>query len=289
LISGLAVIRGLSQTTNEPLYDGHTAGYWVDQALKTDKWVNPKPYDMVRKIGAPALPYIQQWGLDDICHEVSDLDYWGKQLFMEEHPLLGKLIVHLGLMDPDYSCIEAHYRAMVMLRDLGTNAQAAILDVADCIETCPALHTMNRQAMLELLPKISGTNQAAMPYLTEKAERMDDFSVNAAMVAYEIAGDTNLLFRTCEVMLKKKPSRVLWMDEAIWFSEHPELNFGLVPLLEKAYPAPELNEEDRGWLLGMLKDCGTEGTNAIARLTAKQTNILQPASVNQTNTISPAK
>ena len=90
-------------------------------------------------------------------------------------------------------CAVTHDRTRCLLTNLGTNAQAAIPDVIDCLENCRGLHFVNAQDLLDALGEISGTNPAAIPYLTKRARRDGSLALRAAAMAYYIDGRTNLL------------------------------------------------------------------------------------------------
>ena len=137
--------------------------------------------------------------------------------------------------------------------NLGTNAHAAIPDVIDCLENCRGLHFVNAQDLLDTLGEISGTNPAAIPYLTKRARRDDAWSLRAAALAYYIDGRTNLLVETCQRLARKDPRALLGGQELFWFREDHALNEHLVPLLERLYAAPGLASRDQESILFELE------------------------------------
>ena len=138
------------------------------------------------QIGAPAVPFIARRGLHDKCHTFHFLSSDHVLAFGMGHPRLNRWLRTDSWVD---NCVGKHGQACWLLFCMGTNAPAAIPDVIDCLEHCPALHVMHHLDLLDTLGEISGTNPAAIPYLTKHARNGE---LRAAAVAYYINGQTNL-------------------------------------------------------------------------------------------------
>jgi hypothetical protein len=252
-----------------PIYQGRSTADWVAQALRDES--PSEAIEAVLKIGAPATPFIARQGLHNKFHRFYYLSADYIAAFSTRHPWLGRWLRLVPW--PSYnSCAARHTRARRLLDNLGTNAQAAIPSVIDCLEHCRGLHFTDAQDLIDTLGEISGTNTAAMPYLTRRARRDDSLDLRAAAVAYFITGQTNLLAETCERLARKDPGRLLGGHELFWFREDHELNQHLVPLLEKLYPDPRLTPQDRESVMFELESRGNSATGAIARLLATRTN-----------------
>jgi len=228
-----------------PVYQGRRTADWVEEAFKDPP--SSEAFDAVLKIGAPAVPFIAR-GLHDRCHSYHFLSAGNEWYFIHRHPRLGRLLeAHVEI------CTGKHLRASWLLWRMGTNAQAAIPDVIDCLENCPSLHFISAWEMLGTLEEISGTNPAAIPYLTECARGGDSCRLRAAVAAYRINGQTNLLIETCERLSRIDPAGLLDGLELFWFKDDPELNQHLVPLLEKLYLDPKLDARDRSSAMAALE------------------------------------
>jgi hypothetical protein len=247
-----------------PLYKGRRTADWVAQALHEEK--RSEAFEAVLQIGPPAVPYIARWGLHDKGHTFHFMSSDYLLPFSMGHPRLARWLRIWNWM---YNCVGKHGQACWLLSCLGTNAQAAIPDVIDCLEHCPTLHVMHRLQLLDTLGEISGTNPAAIPYLTKRA-RMGD--LRAATMAYYIDGRTNLLVETCQWLARKNPSWLLSGQELFWFREDHALNEHLVPLLEKLYASRSLASRDQESIMFELESRSNDATAAIARLLAVQTN-----------------
>ena len=268
LAIGLALHR---QAVRGPLYEGRHIADWVDEALREDG--GKEADEMVLKIGAPAVLFIARQGLYGRAHTFKFLDSDRVMVFGAHHPRLRRW---LDLDDWDF-CVSRHIKANNLLWLMSTNAQAAIPDVVDCLERCPELHYVNSLDLLDTLGEISGTNTAAMPYLTRRARSDSWTNLRAATIAYYIDGKTNLFVETCERIARKEPKYFASERELFWFRGDDELNRHIVPLLENNYFNPQLDARDRESVMFELESRSTAATAAIARILARQTNA--PASL----------
>ncbi len=168
--------------------------------------------------------------------------------FGPRHPRINDLVaVHLE------NCTDKHLRASWLLWRMGTNGQAAIPDVIDCLKHCHSMHIMSDVDLLDTLGEISGTNRAAIPFLTKLARGDDSLNLRAAAIAYQINGQTNLFVETCERLARTSPGALLGGYELFWFEGDRKLNQHLVPLLEKLYLDPTLATRERSLALGELE------------------------------------
>jgi hypothetical protein len=225
-----------------PLYHGRRTADWVDEALKQES--RGKAFEAVLKIGAPAVPFIAK-GLHDRSHRFHFLSADSLMYFSDNHPRLGRWITV-------ENCAGKHAQAAWLLWCMGTNGQAAIPDVTDCLEHCTSMHVVGAMDLFDALAAISGTNPAAIPYLTKRARGADSLCLRAATTAYYINGRTNLFVETCERLSRQEPEWLLDGPELFWFREDRELNQHLVPLLEKLYLDPKLAARERGTALDEL-------------------------------------
>jgi len=247
-----------------PLYKGRRTADWVAQALHEKS--RSEAFEAVLQIGAPAVPFIARRGLHDRYHKFHFLSSDHVLGFGMGHPRLDRWLRKAKWVE---NCVVRHGQADWLLSGMGTNAQAAIPDVIDCLEHCPCLHFIDARDLLNTLGQISGTNPAAIPYLTKHA-RMGD--LRAAAVAYFINGRTNLLVETCEQLARNDPGELLYGQELFWFRQDHELNQYLVPLLEGLYADPRLASGDQEAVMFELESRSNDATAAIARLLARQTN-----------------
>jgi hypothetical protein len=215
----------LGQPNRGPMYHGRRTADWVEQTFKDRS--RSEAFETVLKIGAPAVPFVAR-GLHDRSHTFHFLSVDHLMYFCNQHPSLGRWV-------PVENCAGKHAQAAWLLWCMGTNAQAAIPDVTDCLENCPNLHFMGALDLLDTLAEISGTNPAAIPCLTRLARGGDSLNMRAAATAYYINGQTNLFVETCERLSRKEPEWLLDGPELFWFRNEPKLNQHLIPLLEKLY------------------------------------------------------
>ena len=253
-----------------PLYKGRRTADWAKLALRGDG--RKEASEEVVQIGAPAVPFITRWGLHDKCHTFPFLDWYHIDLFIRSYPRLSRWLRIDFWLAPD-NCAGIHGNACWLLSLMGTNAQAAIPEVIGCLEHCPNLHMIHQWDLLDTLGQISGTNPAAIPYLTRLAR---DGDLRAAVAAYYIDGRTNLLVETCQLLARKHPDWLLSGPELFWFSEDHKLNQHLVPLLEDLYPDPRLESRYLDSIMFELESRSNDATAAIARLLARQTNAAVP-------------
>jgi hypothetical protein len=222
---------------NDPVYEGRRTSVWVAQAFEDP--LRRDAMEAVKEIGAPAVPFIAK-RLHDRSHTLTFLSAEKVWAFRYRHPRLdGWMAEHVD------NCAGKHDRAGWLLRLIGTNAQAAIPDVIDCLENCPSLHSYPATQLLDTLGDISGTNLAAIPYLTRRAGGNDSLSLRAAAVAYNIDGKTNLIIKTCERLSREDPGCLLGSEELGWYRDDRELNRHLVPLLERLYLDRNLDSRER--------------------------------------------
>ena len=252
-----------------PIYRGRRTADWVEQALREHS--RSEAFEAVLQIGAPAVPFIARQGLHNKYHKFYFLSDDYVATFCQHHPVLYRRLRIVPWINYD-GCAARHDKARWLLDCMGTNAQAAIPDVIDCLEHCRGLHYVNALELLDTLGEISGTNPAAIPYLTQRARRDDSLCLRAAAMAYCIEGRTNLLVETCQRLARKDPGELLGGHELFWFREDHELNEHLVPLLERLYADPRLASGDQESILFELESRSNDATAAIARLLALQTN-----------------
>jgi hypothetical protein len=254
-----------------PLYEGRRTADWVEQALREES--RAEAFEAVLHIGAPAVPFIARQGLHNKYHKLYFLSDDYVAALCRNHPVLYRWLRIVPWINYD-GCTARHDRARWLLSCMGTNAQAAIPDVIDCLEHCRGLHFINAQDLLDTLGEISGTNPVAIPYLTKLARRDGSLCLRAAVLAYGINGRTNLLVETCQRLAWKDPRALVGTQELFWFRENHELNEHLVPLLEELYADPRLASADQESVMLELESRSNDATAAIARLLARQTNVL---------------
>jgi hypothetical protein len=260
-----------------PLYQGRHMTDWVDAALHDDE----NACQTVLKIGPPAVPYLARQGFNGRSHSIPSLTTSRVQIFGDHHPRLRKW---LKLDDWDF-CVGRHASACCLLDQMGTNAQAAVPAVARCLISCPELHYIDEIMLIDTLGYISGTNQAGIPALGQVARWNDSASLVAAAVAYRIDGRTNLMVETCGCMAQKDPRRFaeeLWdidigfpaPDKSEGHADKPypslrddhRLNQYLVPLFEKFYYDPRLDEAGRKIMLLSLEIREQDAAATLARM-----------------------
>jgi len=239
VLAVVVTVAALWRMDRGPKYDGRPVADWVNEALHENG--RTPAFETVLKIGSPAVPFIAQQGLYGRSHRFSILTTDRLILFGQQHPRLNRW---LKLEDWDV-CIERHLQAAFLLQLIGTNAQAAIPDVVNCLEHCPELHYIHTMELLDTLGEISGTNRAAIPYLTRCARGDDSVNLHAAYVAYKIDGQTNLFIETCERLAKTDPKSLAESSELFWLRSDRQLNQHLIPLLEKIYANPSLDAVTR--------------------------------------------
>jgi hypothetical protein len=245
-----------------PVYEGRDTADWVEEALHDKS--RSAAFEAVLKIGAPAVPFIMRQGLYGRSHHFHFLSTDRIMYFSENHP---RLYRWLKLDELDF-CVVRHEQASWLLWCMGTNAQAAIPDVINCLDNCPELHFINAQSLMDTLGEISGTNPAAIPYLTKYARTDYSLNLRAAAIAYQINGQTNLLVETCERLARKDPQTLLDGQELFWFRQDHELNRHIVPLLEKLYSNPQLDAIHREFIVFELQSRTNDARAALARLAA---------------------
>jgi hypothetical protein len=229
-----------------PVYNGRHIADWVDLALDGNVQ-DREAENVVVAIGAPAVPFIARKGLHDRCHTHPYLNWDRAEFLCDHHPWIGGLAVKIGVLKLE-NCVLRHELASGLLGQIGTNAQAAIPDLIDCLKHCPNPHYFDTQDWIDLLGDISGTNRAALPYLTYLARQDDSFSLRSAAVAFSIDGDTNLVEETCQRVTKRDPAELaqlaqLVLDRGLWWLQSDELNLQLVPLLKQRYSNPSMDAE----------------------------------------------
>ena len=231
-----------------PIYQGRYTSEWVAQALHDNS--RSVAFEAVLKIGAPAVPFIASQGLYGRSHTFNFLSEDHVSSFGARHPRLRRW---LHLDDWDY-CVGRHDQARWLLWCMGTNGQAAVPDVINCLEHCPSLHFVNTLDLLDTLGEISGCNPAAIPYLTKVAHGNGSISLRAATVAYQINAQTNLFIETFFRAAKANPDEVLDSQELFWFRNEHKLNLHLVPLLVKMSSDPQLTSAQRAIAISDLED-----------------------------------
>jgi hypothetical protein len=249
------------RTPPAPVYQGRSVAAWVDEAMKGGQ--SSAAFVTVLEIGAPALPFIIRKGLYHPCHRLKFLSYGVVEGFRFNYPLLGRWV-------PQDNCVLRHYLTRELIRSLGTNAQAAIPGLIDCLEHCPNLHCVNAWDLLDTLSEINETNPAVIPYLSRRANQDDCLTLPAAALAYVINQQTNLLVETCARLARKNPAALLGTPELYGFREDHELNRHIVPLLEKLYFDTRLNNSDRESVLCELEYHGSDASAVLARLRASK-------------------
>ncbi|MCB1129398.1 MAG: hypothetical protein KDM81_23050, partial [Verrucomicrobiae bacterium] len=151
---------------------------------------------------------------------------------------------------------------------MGTNAQAAVPDLIDCLEHCPQLHYVDTTELLNTLGEVSGASRTAIPFLTHYAR--DYLSLRAAVVAYFIDGQTNLLVETCQRLAQQNPLHLLRTHELYWLREDHLLNQHLVPLFEQLHSDPRCGADERRSVLFELECRGGDAEEALNRLRDRQ-------------------
>lgn len=263
----LVLIAGFAwhwQVARGPVYKGRHIADWVDEALSDHPGTNAPA--MVIEMGTTAVPFIAREGLYGRSHVFHFLTTSRLSDFSRRHY---RISASLGLSKLDF-CVARHEQARVLLNQFGTNAQAAIPDLVNCLEHCPELHVFNTVLLQDTLATISGTNPAAIPYFTRCA--LDHNDLHAAALAYQIDGQTNLFIKTCEQIALKDPAQLASARELYWFRDDHRLNEQLVPFLEKMYPSMLLRYSERASVLIELQARGDDATNAVNRILATQTN-----------------
>jgi hypothetical protein len=248
-----------------PLYHGRYTADWVADVFGDAK--DEESYDAaveaVVAIGKPAVPFIAKRGLHDPCHAYEFLSYAQLDYFHENHPWLPKWIVR------ENTCLSTHRVAWMLLERIGPDAHGAIPDLIDCYKRCPEFHFIQSLDVIDLLATISGTNRAAIPFLTELARSDGDENIRATERAYAIDGRTNLFIETCERLARENPSYFVVYMDLDWYRGDDDLNVCIVPLLEHLYADPRLQADDRKIILYHLNERGDAGKAAAARLQAR--------------------
>jgi hypothetical protein len=252
-----------------PVYQGRRTADWVDRALRESS--RGEAFEAVLQIGPPAVPYIARQGLRNKYHSLYFLSDDYVAGLVGDQPWLWRWLGKLPWINYD-GCAAKHDQARWLLFCMGTNAQAAIPDVMDCLEHCCGLHYAGALELMDTLGEISGTNCAAIPYLTKRARGNGSLCLRAAAMAYNINGQTNLLVETCQRLARKDPGQLLSGHELFWYKEDHELNVYLVPLLEELYANPGMAFRDRESAMFELESRSNDATAAITRLLAMQTN-----------------
>jgi hypothetical protein len=224
-----------------PLYHGRRTADWVEEALNDNG--RTEAFEAVLKIGPPAVPFVVR-GLHDPSHKSHFLSPTQADNFTYHYPRIAKWTGIDGWRDV-VQCAGKHYQAAWLLWCMGTNAQAAIPDVIDCLETCPNLHYGAESELYDTLLGISGTNPAAIPFLTKCARSPYSMPLRSAVLVYYVDGQKSLLVETCERLSRENTSELLDGPELFWFRNDPALNQHLVPLLEKLYLDPTLASRER--------------------------------------------
>jgi hypothetical protein len=135
----------------------------------------------------------------------------------------------------------------------GESERGALLRVAVAALFPHRGHRFGAMDLFDTLGEISGTNPAAIPYLTKRARGPGSLCLRAAATAYYINGQTNLFVETCERLSREKPEWLLDGPELFWFRDDPALNHHLVPLLEKLYLDPRVASRERGTAVDELE------------------------------------
>jgi hypothetical protein len=269
LLLAAAAVGGalLGRSGRGPIYQGRRTADWVKQALRDQS--RSEAFEAVLKIGPPAVPFIARQGLHDKCHAFHSVSWDHVSAFSTRHPHLSRW---LHIEDWVDNCARRHDQAASLLYCLGTNAQAAVPEVINCLERCPELHFIQCQDLLDTLGEINGTNSAGLAYLTRCARRNDSLSLRAAALAYFLNGQTNLMVETCRRLAAIAPGQVLNGHELFWLRDDHDLNQHLVPLLEGLYTDPRSTSRDRETILFELQSRSNDATAALSRLLALETN-----------------
>lgn len=270
VVAGLVVLIALGcmilgRRDHWPYWRDGGLGRLVEQALQSES--RSAAFDAVLEVGAPAVPLIARKGLHDTCHHFRFLSCDRLLAFAWGHPRLNRW---LKIDDRASNCAGRHFQAAWLLSCLGTNAQAVVPDLIDCLEHCPQLHYLHTTRLLDTLGKVSGTNRTAVPFLTKLAR--DHLNLRAAVVAYYIDGQTNLLVETCQRLAQRDPLDLVAGQELFWFKDDHALNEHLVPLLEGLYTDPRSGERERRSIIGELEARGRDGAAALNRLRSSQRN-----------------
>jgi hypothetical protein len=241
------------------IYEGRHVAEWVADALKDEN-----AEAVVLRIGEPAVPFIAKQGLHDICHSFPWLSWDSLYFFRYNHPWLPLWI------ERKENCDVKHWNAMFLLQKIGTNAQAAIPDVIHYMEHCPEHHSTDWVDAIDVLREISGTNMAAIPYLTKWAQMGD---LRAGYAAYEInGGKIDVFVEACNVRAKRDPRELIISYELDWARDDDDLNNQLIPLFERMYSDPRLDADYRFLILDWLTKRGAYSKEALARLQTLQKN-----------------
>jgi hypothetical protein len=250
-----------------PVYGGRSTADWVKEALSDDSASGA--CEVVFSIGAPAVPFIARQGLHDRCHRWPFLSIDRTLIFSWHHPRLAGLMERAGLLQ---NCVMQHGRACWMLSRIGTNAQAAIPDVADCLEHCPNQHYIDGLELVDTLGDISGTNLAAIPCLTRCARGTHSLCLHAAAVAYSIDGKTNLLLETCRRLAVQDLEQLLGGEELFRLRGEEALNQHLVPFFKALAADPRLTSQQRESAILELDGRGVEAPAGLPHLSDHSTN-----------------
>ena len=167
------------------------------------------------------------------------------------------------------NCVGKHGQACWLLSCMGTNAQAAIPGVIDCLEHCPTLHFMDRLELLDTLGDISATNPAAIPYLPSAPA-----GVTCGLPPGPI---TSMVEPTCWLRLAngwRRPIRgLLGGQELFWFREDHALNRISRSFAGEHVCRPTAEVPLPGYRSSSnLQSRSNDAIAAIARLLAMQTN-----------------
>jgi hypothetical protein len=267
------VIIGLTRWRENrgPMFEGRHVADWVDEALQHDG--RTPAFETVLKIGEPAVPFIARQGLYGRAHTFHFLSTDRLWIFANYHPRLHRLLK----MDKWDFCISRHLQASWLLYLLGTNAQAAIPDVIACLDHCPELHYMHTMSLLDTLGEISGTNPAAIPFLTSCTNGDASSNLHVAYLVYGIDGRTNFFIEICRRMARTDPKDFVEARELDWLCDDHQLNQHLVPLLEGLYASPMLDDRARESVMFALESRSNDATAAIARILLARTNASPPA------------
>ncbi|MCX6928075.1 MAG: hypothetical protein NT154_33415 [Verrucomicrobia bacterium] len=257
------------QSAGGPFYRGRRTADWVDLALRESS--RGEAFEAVLQIGPPAVPFIARKGLRNKYHNLYYLSDDYVAGLVQHQPWLWRWLSKLPWINYN-GCAAKHDQARWLLFCIGTNAQAAIPDVIDCLEHCRGLHFVGAVELMDTLGEISGTNCAAIPYLTKRARGNGSLCLRAAAMAYNIDGQTNLMVETCQRLARKDPGQLLSGQELFWYRADHELNLHLVPLLEELYTNPPTGTGYRESAMFELESRSNDATAAIARLLARQTN-----------------
>lgn len=248
-----------------PYWRDGRIGRLVEQALQDES--RSAACEAVLEVGAPAVPLIARKGLHDTCHHLRFLSFDHLLSFASGHPRLNRWF---RIDERVSNCVGRHSHAAWLLFQMGTNAQAAIPDLIDCLERCPQLHYVQTTELLDTLGEVSGTNRAAIPFLARLAR--DHLNLRAAVVAYFIDGQTNLLVETCQRLAQADPLGLLSGHELYWLKDDSALNEHLVPLLERLHADPRSGEREQTSIVAALEDRGSEAKEALNRLCGGQSD-----------------